>query len=435
MTWVFAALRVGCLLPINFLCLFFLLVRWGILKRLLNYVLGTLRCWEGWGGAGTEDTAASEYLLNVRYVVAKGWQRQVRCAMTALLAGASALTAALFPWGCPCLVLFCVLSDITVLLFSAPPMASYKWVRDRHGLEVGVQQPSPYKKHVAITGGVSLAAYTTGVLHAMFTRYGTDAFKDCDFAGASSGCWTAACGVLVANGCRDAYQVFELIFVAACQLCELYPMGLVFVGCEAVEEVTSWAVHIAEQECKSAARAVTAEGKLVIWLFGCSLRRLWSSASGSAYRLVVREGPDLQSDRVGRLCSATSTFPYFTHPGLHSRLACAPAAMDGWFPGKGSGIMPVPDLAVPAQGNTLLFDISGDLRETYKHEERVWVLSLREWRDFAVQDWAASSPEAFRRLFAAGMRDASARWPELDRVMEEAFGARPLPKQKVADPS
>lgn len=41
--------------------------------------------------------------------------------------------------------------------------------------------------------------------------------------------------------------------------------------------------------------------------------------------------------------AATSVFPYFTSPRLCSPLQCLPAVMDGWFPGKGSGMLPVPD--------------------------------------------------------------------------------------------
>jgi len=148
----------------------------------------------------------------------------------------------------------------------------------------------------------------------------------------------------------------------------------------------------------------------------------------------VREGEDLLTRNVGRLLRASSVFPYFTDPVLHTRVACAPSAMDGYFPGRGSSILPVPDLAFPGVGSTILVDMSGGLREAYADDSRVWVLSLQDWRTFGVEDWTASSTKEFRRLFATGVRDAGEHWAELDRVMREAFGVRPLSMRPTMGP-
>mmetsp|Transcript_91910 Transcript_91910/g.297278 ORF Transcript_91910/g.297278 Transcript_91910/m.297278 type:complete len:442 (-) Transcript_91910:56-1381(-) len=416
----------------NVHCVFFLLVRWHVLRAFLRLLLHVLRalCRTPAKKAGADAEFASPLLQDVQWAVAQGLQLRVRLAVTAFLFLAAGLAMRCSRWLAPLTVFAAVLKDaLQVLTSGMPPADGLAWCRDRYGMEVGVQ-PSPCQTHIVITGGVSLAAYTTGVLHAMFQRYGAEAFAGCDFAGASSGSWTAACAVFAANGCRDMEQLCELIFITACQLTELYPLGLLFVGCEAVDEVCSWAMRLAEAKFPGAHDAISRDGKLAIWLFGFNLWRSrpfskTSSAYGGCYRLLVRSGPDFRCDRVGQLVSATSVFPYFTPPALCSRLSCLSAALDGYFPGKGSSLLPVPDMAAPGTGTTLLFDMSGGLKEVYRDDRDVWVVSIREWRNFEFKDWAASSAEAFRRLFDAGVSDASERWPELDRMMLAVLGARP----------
>lgn len=230
----------------------------------------------------------------------------------------------------------------------------------------------------------------------------------------------------------DMRRLFQLVFITACQTTQVFPFGLFFVGCHAVEELCAWTMRTAETEWPSAHRAVAREGKLATWLTGFSLRRLLSASAGGpalvrgVYRLVVRRGPDVEEPAgVGALIKGTSVFPYFTHPGLCSRLHCAPAVMDGYFPGKGSSLLPVPDMALPAEGSALLIDMSGGMEELYAGEERVQVVSIRAWRHFTFEEWTASSPAAFRRLFDCGYEDAKLHCAELDQKLFAAFGFKP----------
>ena len=110
--------------------------------------------------------------------------------------------------GLPSLCLLASLSDALSMLFSPSEPKSLKWKPDMHGIPTGHQE-GIYSKHLVFTGGVSLACYVLGVVHFIFDRFGTEGFKDADFAGASSGSWAAFAALLAAEGAGELDQIFH----------------------------------------------------------------------------------------------------------------------------------------------------------------------------------------------------------------------------------
>lgn len=410
-------------LSLAFVVVLFLVVRWGFALPLLNAAVTPLRSHDGWRSQHMEEAGASQTVLNTRCVLDRGWRRPARIGVTATLLLLAAVTAAFVP--APVLVgalLGHGILDAFKVLASPSPAAALTWTEDRYGIPCGVQE-SQCRTHVVFTGGVSLACYACGVLEFLFDRYGYACFRECDFAGASSGSWAAGCAVFAAHAGVPVHEFFDLIFISAVSLIDMFPLGLLFIGCQAVQEFTALGMAAAQARYPAAHKAVVRENRLGVWLFGFSLRR--KHTKGRAYRLLVRSGPDFHDGaKLGALLSATSVFPYFTCPRLSSSLHCMTAAMDGYFPGKGIDSLPVPDMAIPAagKGGVLLFDMSGGMKERYAGDDRVHVVDLRSWEDFGFRDWAASSPEAVRDLFARGLRGAERHASELDAAMSRTFG-------------
>eukprot|EP00913_Durusdinium_trenchii_P008629 g8103.t1 len=244
------------------------------------------------------------------------------------------------------------------------------WKDDRHGIPYGLQAGS-YSQHMVFTGGISLACYVLGVVHFILERFGTEGFQDCDFAGASSGSWAAMVALLATQGAGRVDVLFQSGVLAAVYVVHLFPFPFSF--------------------------------------FAFSLRRF---KGRRCYRFAVRGGPDFESpNRLGAVIAATSVFPFLTSPRLCSGLQCFPAVMDGYFPGKGVSFLPVPDMIAPCVGNTLLFDISGGLRDFYAGDERVQVLDIQSWENFSCWDYTACT---HRHVL------------EVDAAVKAVFGLDPL---------
>lgn len=406
------------LFPVNAVCIFFLLVRAGVAIWLLDKVLSQLRHSHKWRYGKLGEDFASETILNAHFIASKGWQPKVRLGVAAVWFVLALAVARLSPF-LPCaLVLLCCMRDGFAVLLSASPTAELNWTADRHGVKCGLQK-SFHEKHVIIPGGISLSGYACGVLEFAFKRYGAEQFQDCDFTGASSGSWAAAAAVFASERFGSVHDVFEMFFLTAAKITDLFPFGLLFIGCDCVSELVAWAMRTAQVQCVPAFDAIAQRSRLAIWLFGFSIR-------SQAYRIVVRRGEDVKDpSSCGALIAATSVFPYFTAPRLCSSLHCMQAAMDGYFPGKGMNFLPVPDLTLSCAGKVIILDISG-VKTAYAGMDRIHVVDLIGWGNFSSSDYVTSSPEGMQSLFVRGLKDAAEHVEELDDVMWRAFGCKPL---------
>ncbi|CAJ1371665.1 unnamed protein product [Effrenium voratum] len=409
---------------LNFACVVFLLVRLKLVLPLLNSCLSPWRRWRGYKGDAHLEANGLEIALNMCFVMEENLTQRIRGGMAMFLAMNALLLTTYLPWA-PWMCLGAFGWDVASLLLSPKqPEGDFLWRQDRHGMVYGMQG-GHCGKHMLFTGGISLSCYTCGVLQFIFDRFGTEGFEDTDFSGASSGSWAALTGLLATHGAGNMQQVYKQSVVSAVALVHLFPFpfSMLLPGCQAVETFSTVSIELARIQAPKAYRAITEEGKLVIWLFAFSLRRSFSRC----YRLALRRGPDFESARrLGALMAATSVFPYFTSPRLCSPLQCLPAVMDGWFPGKGSGMLPVPDMTVPCVGNTLLFDVSGGMQQAHAGDKRIHVLDIRSWEDFSVRDLTACSPEAVEELFLRGVLGGARHVEEIDaavKACEEAWDA------------
>ncbi|CAK9053990.1 unnamed protein product [Durusdinium trenchii] len=410
---------------VNLGCTVFLLVRLELILPILNAFLTSWRRARGWSSSDAVLEVGPRIALNMQFVIQEKLVQKVRCGVSLFLVAIALLFTCYLPRIPMLCLMACLWDAVAVLLSPHEPQSQLMWKDDRHGIPYGLQAGS-YSQHMVFTGGISLACYVLGVVHFILERFGTEGFQDCDFAGASSGSWAAMVALLATQGAGRVDVLFQSGVLAAVYVVHLFPFpfSLLLPGCQAIESFAASLAWLAKVKAPGAYEAVTSKGKLLIWFFAFSLRRF---KGRRCYRFAVRGGPDFESpNRLGAVIAATSVFPFLTSPRLCSGLQCFPAVMDGYFPGKGVSFLPVPDMIAPCVGNTLLFDISGGLRDFYAGDERVQVLDIQSWENFSCWDYTACSPMAVEELFARGVRGAHRHVLEVDAAVKAVFGLDPL---------